>query len=134
MPTAKITYLGGLRTKAVHIRSGNEITTDAPVDNHGKGEFFSPTDLASTSLCSCMLTIIGIEAEKNNFSIDGTTIEMTKIMAESPRRISEIIVEFHFPENNYTDREKKIIENCARTCPVFQSLHPDLKKTMIFNF
>ena len=134
MPTSKTTYLGGLRTKSIHIRSGNEITTDAPVDNQGKGEYFSPTDLASTSLGACMLTIIGIQAEKCNFSIDGTTIDITKIMAENPRRIAEIKLEFHFPKNNYSEKEKKIIEHCAKTCPVAQSLHPDLKKTMIFNY
>jgi uncharacterized OsmC-like protein len=121
MSTAKTTYLGGLRTKSIHIRSGNELITDAPVDNHGKGEYFSPTDLASTALGACMLTIIGIDAEKNNFNIEGTTVDITKKMAENPRRISEIILEFHFPKNNYTEKEKKIIEHCAKTCPVAQS-------------
>jgi putative redox protein len=134
MPTANITYSGGLRTKAVHIKSGNIIITDAPVDNHGKGEAFSPTDLLSTSLGACMLTIIGFAAEEHKFSIDGTTINITKIMAENPRRVAEIVLEFNFPKNNYSEKEKKIIDKCVRTCPVSQSLNTELKQTVIYNY
>ena len=94
MATSKITYNGGLRTTSVHERSGNEIITDAPVDNQGKGEAFSPTDLLATSLGNCMLTIVGIASASHGFNIDGATVEVTKIMAENPRRVSEIVVNF----------------------------------------
>jgi putative redox protein len=134
MATSKITYNGGLRTSAVHERSGNEIITDAPVDNKGKGEAFSPTDLLATSLGNCMLTIIGIAAAEHGFNIDGTTCEITKIMAEGPRRVAEIVAVLSFPAQDYTEKDKKIIERSALTCPVFYSLHPDLKKTISFNY
>lgn len=134
MATSKITYNGGLRTTSVHLRSGNEIITDAPVDNKGKGEAFSPTDLLATSLGNCMLTIVGIAAQEHGFNIDGATCEITKIMAENPRRVAEIVVDLHFPANNYSEKDKKIIERSAYTCPVAQSLHPDLKKTVSFNY
>ena len=134
MKTSKITYLGDLRTEAVHLQSGTKIITDAPLDNHGKGEAFSPTDLMSTSLGSCMLTIMGIVAKRDNINIDGTTIDLTKIMESNPRRVSEIIVEFQMPKKNYTDKEKQLLENAARTCPVAQSLKAELKQTIIFNY
>lgn len=134
MATSKITYKGGLRTSAVHLRSGNEIITDAPVDNKGKGEAFSPTDLLATSLGNCMLTIVGIAAAEHGFDIDGTTVEITKVMAESPRRVSEIVVTFQFPENDYSDKVKAIIERSAKTCPVEYSLHPDIVRTVTFNY
>lgn len=134
MSTSKITYNGGLRTTSIHERSGNEIITDAPVDNKGKGEAFSPTDLLATSLGNCMLTIVGIAANEHGFNIDGTTCNITKIMAENPRRVAEIVVDFHFPANNYTDKDKKIIERSANTCPVMYSLHPDIRKTVTFNY
>jgi len=134
MATSKITYNGGLRTSSVHLRSGNEIITDAPVDNKGKGEAFSPTDLLATSLGNCMLTIIGIAAAEHGFNIDGTTCEITKIMAENPRRVAEIVAVLDFPANDYAEKHKKIIERAANTCPVFYSLHPDLKKTISFNY
>lgn len=134
MSTSKITYNGGLRTTAIHERSGDEIITDAPIDNKGKGEAFSPTDLLATSLGNCMLTIVGIAANEHGFNIDGTTCNITKIMAENPRRVAEIVVDFQFPANNYSEKDKKIIERSANTCPVMYSLHPDLKKTVIFNY
>ncbi|MDT4838377.1 OsmC-like protein [compost metagenome] len=134
MATSKITYTGGLRTSSVHLRSGNEIITDAPVDNQGKGEAFSPSDLLATSLGNCMLTIIGIAARTYNFDIDGTTAEITKIMAENPRRVSEIVVNLQFPANNYTEKEKQLIERSARTCPVAQSIHPDIHQNITFNY
>lgn len=134
MATSKITYNGGLRTTSVHERSGNEIITDAPVDNKGQGAAFSPTDLLATSLGNCMLTIVGIAANEHGFNIDGATCEITKIMAENPRRVSEIVVNFQFPANDYSDKDKKIIERSANTCPVAFSLHPDLKKTVSFNY
>jgi putative redox protein len=134
MATSKIIYNGGLRTTSVHERSGVEIITDAPIDNKGKGEAFSPTDLLATSLGNCMLTIIGIAANEHGFSIDGTTCEITKIMAEGPRRVVEIIASFQFPDTDYNDKVKAIIERSAKTCPVMYSLHPDIKKTVSFNY
>jgi uncharacterized OsmC-like protein len=134
METARIVYLGGLRTSATHVRSGNTIITDAPVDNKGKGEAFSPTDLLATSLGSCMMTIIGIAGQTHNFNVDGTEIRITKIMAENPRRVSEVIVEFDFPGREYSEKEKAIIWHGAKTCPVLLSLHPDLIKTIRMNF
>lgn len=134
MSTSKITYNGGLRTTSIHERSGNEIITDAPVDNKGKGEAFSPTDLLATSLGNCMLTIVGIAANEHGFNIDGTTCEITKIMAENPRRVAEIVVDFQFPANSYSDKDKTIIERSANTCPVIYSLHPDIKKTVTFKY
>ena len=134
METIRTEYLGDLRTKATHVQSGNELLTDAPVDNNGKGEYFSPTDLVATAFGSCMLTVIGIVANRSSFSIDGTQIKVTKVMASDPRRIGEIIVELNFPPNNYSDKEKEIIKHTALTCPVAKSLHPDLKQTLIFNF
>lgn len=134
MPTIKTIYTGDLRTVATHLQSGKQITTDAPVDNCGKGEFFSPTDMAAAALGSCMLTIMGIAANNHKFSIDNTEVTITKIMGTDPRRIIEIILEFDFPENNYTDKEKRIIEQCTQNCPVGKSLHPDLKQTIKLNF
>ncbi|WP_316842878.1 OsmC family protein [Pedobacter gandavensis] len=134
MATSKITYNGSLRTTSVHERSGNEIITDAPVDNQGKGEAFSPTDLLATSLGNCMLTIVGIASASHGFNIDGATCEITKIMAENPRRVSEIVVNFQFPANGYSDKDKTIIERSAHTCPVAMSLHPDIKQTVSFNY
>ena len=134
MKTSKIKYLGNLRTEATHIRSNKTIVTDAPVDNNGKGEAFSPTDLMATSLGSCMLTIMGIAANAHTINIEGTNIDITKIMAENPRRIDEIIVEFHMPSVNYSENEKIILENAARNCPVAKSVSSELTQTIIFNY
>jgi putative redox protein len=134
METIRTTYLGELRTEAIHVQSGEELITDAPVDNQGKGEYFSPTDLVATALASCMLTIMGIIARRYNFNIDGTKVKSTKIMADSPRRIGEIIVELDFPEIAYSDKEKALIEQASKICPVAMSLHPDVKQTIIFHF
>lgn len=134
MKTAEITYSGNLRTEAVHLQSGNTIITDAPVDNNGKGEAFSPTDLLAAALGSCMLTIMGIVAQRHAIDIEGTTIGITKIMENNPRRVGEIIVEFKMPKNTYTDKEKNLLENAAHTCPVAKSLSSELKQTVIFNY
>lgn len=134
MKTVETIYIGGLRTKALHVRSGNILITDAPVDNQGKGEYFSPTDLVATALGSCILTTIGIVAGRENFNIDDTTLAITKIMADNPRRIGEIIIEMNFPRNDYTNLQKNLIETTTRGCPVARSLHPDVKQTMIFNY
>jgi len=134
MKTSTIEYLGDLRTKATHELSGNQIITDAPPDNKGKGEAFSPTDLLATALGTCAVTIMGIAANEHGFNIDGTTINIIKKMESNPRRVNEVSVEFNFPQKNYSEKEKKIIVKSANTCPVFHSLHPDLKKNYIFNF
>jgi uncharacterized OsmC-like protein len=134
METSRIVYTGELRTEAEHIRSGNKIITDAPIDNQGKGEFFSPTDLLATSLGCCMVTIMGIAARTHNFNIDGTKISVQKVMGTNPRRVVEIMIHLHFPHNNYSSKEKKLIELSAKECPVAQSLHPDLKQTINFHY
>ena len=130
--TSKVTYLGGLRTECVHLRSGKTIITDAPIDNNGKGEAFSPTDLTATSLGTCMVTIMGIAADNHNINIDGTVLEITKIMASDPRRISAVEVKLIMPDTLYSSKEQKILETAARTCPVALSLHPDLHQVLEF--
>ena len=133
MATIKTTYVGGLRTEAVHVQSGAKIITDAPLDNHGQGEAFSPTDLVCAGLGSCMLTIIAISSNTHDFNIEGTEMEITKIMGANPRRIAEIVIEFNFPMD-YTDKQKKIIEGSAHACPVGHSLHSETIQTIKFNY
>lgn len=134
MTTIKTIYLGELRTENEHLQSGNKTITDAPTDNQGKGEYFSPTDLLATALGSCIMTIMGIKARDNNIDLEGTKVDVTKIMASEPRRIAEVIVEFHFPKKDYSEVEKKLVESVAGTSPVPLSLHPDLKQTIKFNW
>lgn len=135
MATSKVKYIGSLRTTATHLRSGETIITDAPVDNNGKGEAFSPSDLLATSLANCMITIMGMAANTHNIDLGKVEAEVTKIMATEPRRVSEVHINFDFPnKSNYSDKEKKILENAAMTCPVFYSLHPDIKKEVQFNW
>jgi len=134
MKTSKITYLGNLRTEAVHLKSGKKIITDAPPDNNGKGEAFSPTDLLATSLGCCMLTVMGIVAERHSINIDGTTVEITKIMESNPRRVGEIIVELNFPKNDYSEKDKELLQRTALACPVAKSLSSELKQTVVFNY
>jgi uncharacterized OsmC-like protein len=134
MATVYTEYPGELRTKALHVQSGNILITDAPLDNQGRGEAFSPTDTLAASLGSCMLTIIGIAARTHGFNIDGTKLNITKIMANDPRRVSEVVLEFQFPNNNYTAKEKEIIFLAAKGCPVARSLHPDLKQSIVMNY
>lgn len=133
MATIETTYLGDLRTEPVHVQSGTHIITDAPLDNQGKGEAFSPSDLLAASLGSCMLTIMGIAARTHGIQIDGTKCSITKIMASNPRRVGEVQISLQFP-NTYTDKEKSILEHSALTCPVYLSLHPDLVKTVDFGW
>ena len=125
MTTSKVTYQGDLRTTAIHLQSNNEIITDAPVDNQGKGEAFSPTDLLATSLASCMLTIIGIKARDMEIDLTGTTAEVTKVMAADPRRVSEVHVAIIFNQR-LDEKTQKIFYNTALTCPVAKSIHPDI--------
>ena len=132
METIRTIYSGNLRTEALHVKSGQKIITDAPIDNKGKGEAFSPTDLLCASLGSCMLTVMGIAANTHQINIEGTSIKITKIMTSNPRKIAEVIVEFTFQGKNYSEKEKKILEISALTCPVALSLHPELKQTVLF--
>lgn len=134
MATIQSIYKGDLRTSAEHLASGNTIITDAPVDNNGRGEAFSPTDLVCAALGCCMMTIMGIVANRSNINIDGMEIETTKIMAADPRRIIEVVLTFKMPANGYSDKEKAMLENAARTCPVALSLHPDIKQTVTFQY
>jgi uncharacterized OsmC-like protein len=123
METASTKYLGDLRTEITHLKSGSIIVTDAPVDNKGKGEKFSPTDMVASALGSCIFTIMGIAAREHGFSIDGAGCKITKIMTEAPRKIGEIKIEFDFSGNTYSDKQKKILELCVKTCPVALSLN-----------
>ncbi len=134
MTTIKTIYLGELRTENEHLQSGNKVITDAPTDNRGKGEFFSPTDLLATALGSCIMTIMGIKARDNNIDLEGTEVNVTKIMASEPRRVGEVIVEFNFPKKGYSEEEKRLVESVAGISPVPLSLHPDLIQTIKFNW
>jgi len=134
METVRTKYKGDLRTEAVHLRSGSVIVTDAPVDNKGKGENFSPTDMVAAALGSCIFTIMGIAAREHGFSIDGSSCRITKIMTENPRKIGEIKIDFDMTAIDYTEKKKKILENCVKTCPVARSLHESVFQnvTLIF--
>lgn len=131
--TSKITYLGELRTSSIHIQSGSEIISDAPIDNNGKGAAFSPTDTVANGLGSCMFTVMGIKAAEMNVDLSNATAEITKVMAAEPRRISEIHVVFNITVEA-DDKTKTILERTAMTCPVYYSLHPDIKKVITFNW
>ena len=134
MNVSTIEYLVKLRTTCIHHQSGVSIITDAPTDNNGKGEAFSPTDLLATSLGCCMATIMGIIADRHLLDIKGTKLEITKKMEENPRRVGEIRVDLDFPKNNFSDANKLLLENAAKTCPVAKSLHPDVKQMIKFNW
>ena len=129
--TSKVTYEGRLRTKERHIQSGHSIVTDAPVDNQGKGEAFSPTDLVATALASCMLTIMGIVAERNSIELKGTTAEVEKIMGTMPRKISEIKIKILF-NKNFDKKTKRKLESAALACPVSNSLNKNLEESVKF--
>lgn len=131
MVTSTVVYEGNLRVRNTHLKSENIFLTDAPTDNNGKGEAFSPTDVVATALASCMLTIMGILAEREHIDLVGTEANITKTMASNPRRISKIEVQFTFPKK-YDDSTKKKLENAALTCPVHHSLHPDIDKDIQF--
>ena len=134
MGTARIEYQGNLRTKSTHLKSGQSIYTDAPIDNNGKGDAFSPTDLVASALCSCMTTVMGICAEKNNFELPESTAYVTKIMESHPRRISKIIIEINFDKNDLSDQQTEKLVAVAKGCPVAQSLNSDLIQEVKFNF
>lgn len=133
--TSQIIYKGALRTEAKHLQSGTVIETDAPIDNQGKGERFSPTDLLATSLGNCMLTIMGIKARDMNVNIDNTIVDITKIMKAEPRRVGGIKVVFNFPAQlKVDDKTKTILQNAALACPVAKSIHPDIEQDITFNW
>ena len=133
MSTARVIYLGELRTECTHLASGNAYITDAPLDNQGKGAAFSPTDTVATGLANCMLTVMGIKARDLGVAMEGTTAEVTKTMSANPRRISEIKVVLHFPKG-ISSKNQKILENTGRTCPVALSLHPEIVQDIQFNW
>jgi len=134
MITAKTTYTGGLRTLTVHVRSGVELVTDAPVDNKGRGESFSPTDLVAVALATCMLTTIGIKIENQGINIEGANADITKIMASSPRRVSKVDVTLDFSKGSYSEEQKEFIKNTALTCPVALSLNENIIQDVKFIF
>jgi len=133
MKTVEGKYIGELRTEATHVKSGTVLVTDAPVDNQGRGEFFSPTDLVATALGSCMVTIMGIAGRTHGFTLEGATWSIIKVMADNPRRIGEIIIELNIP-GIFSDKQKIIIDHITKNCPVALSLHSELKQTVTINY
>ena len=125
--TSKVTYLGNLRTECEHIASGSKLLTDAPVDNKGKGEFFSPTDLVATALGSCALTIMGIYCQEHEIIFNHAEVQVTKIMASNPRRIETIILEIDLSGNNWDDKTSKKVIQAGKTCPVVKTLGENVK-------
>lgn len=134
MATAQIVYQSELRTNCTHLQSGSSIITDAPSDNHGKGEAFSPTDLIATALGACMITTMGIVADRDGIDLNGTKIAVTKIMESNPRRIGKIIVALEIPNLTLTADQKQKLEHTGTNCPVDKSLHPDLIREYSFNY
>ncbi|MGJ8684723.1 MAG: OsmC family protein [Nonlabens sp.] len=131
--TSTVTYLGDLRCESKHLKSENTFMTDAPTDNNGKGEAFSPTDTVATGLASCMLTVMGIKAQDLDNDLTGSTAQVTKTMESNPRRISQIDVNLDM-KGNCDKRSQLILERIANTCPVHNSLHPDIVKNITFNW
>ncbi len=133
--TSTIIYNGALRCSTIHLQSGTQIETDAPTDNRGKGERFSPTDLTATSLGLCLITTVGIKALDLGINIDGTALEVTKHMSkEPPRRIVQIDVVVRFKVENISERDRQILENTGNTCPVAKSLHPEVVQNIIYQW
>lgn len=130
MITSEVTYEGHLRTRARHLGSGLELVTDAPTDNQGRGEAFSPTDLAATSLASCILTIVGIAAAARGLDVTGMRAEVTKVMTGPPRRIDEVRITVHMPDRPFDEAARGVVTRAADGCPVGRSLHPDLVQTL----
>lgn len=133
MAIISTSYLGDLRTEITHVQSGSKVFTDAPTDNNGKGESISPTDMVAAALGSCMLTLMALAARRMGIELKGTRVDIDKVMASDPRRIAEIRLDFHFPEE-YDDKSRKIIERAGETCPVGKSLHPDLKQVITYHY
>ena len=133
MTTSVVFYSGNLRTESQHLQSGDKIITDAPIDNEGKGAAFSPTDLTATSLANCMMTVMGITANRHNIDIDGTRADVEKFMGFNPRRIVKIKIDFHFP-SSYDTATKKLLETSALNCPVTKSLSESISQNIYFNY
>lgn len=131
--TSKITYLGDLRTSSIHLQSGTEILTDAPIDNHGKGEAFSPTDLVANALGTCVMTIMALKAQSMEVDLKGTTVEVTKIMQSEPRKIAKIIIVMNIGIAA-DEKTKTILERTAMNCAVLLSLNPDIEKDIVFHW
>lgn len=127
--TSTVVYNGDLRTTLTHLKSGDHFETDAPTDNNGKGERFSPTDLLATSLATCMVTVMGIKARTMGFDLNNIKVDVLKIMKVEPRRVSGIELTFHIPDalKNIDEKTKAIMKNTGETCPVIQSIHPDIE-------
>jgi len=134
MPTIKSSYLGSLRTQATHVLSGNALLTDAPLDNNGRGEAFSPTDSVCAALSSCMMTLMGIYAEREGIDLSGLRSDIVKHMESNPRRIGKIEIDFYWPEAVASEHQKEMLKRAALTCPVSKSLHPDLVQDIRFHF
>jgi len=134
MATVTAKYLGNLRVECVHAATGTTLISDAPVDNCGKGESFSPTDLCVTALASCAVTIIGIYGQRHDVDVTGMTAEVTKTMSSNPRRIGKIEVTFFMPDRDYTDKQKAMMERAAHSCPVHFSLHPEVEQIFTFKW
>ncbi|WKN42886.1 OsmC family protein [Tunicatimonas pelagia] len=134
MPHIKSSYLGELRTEDIHLKSSNRIITDAPTDNHGKGEAFSPTDLVCAALSSCMMTIIGIRARKHQIELNGLEAEVTKFMSSDPRQISKIQVDFTLKSTNATPEQITMLKEAALACPVALSINPAIEQDVSFDF
>ena len=134
MTKMSVLYSGNLRCEVVHSKSKTQIETDAPLDNKGKGERFSPTDLLCTSLATCILTTMAIAAEERSWKFEGVKAEIEKIMNSTPRRIGEIKIHFNFPELGYDDLMKEKIQRYAHACPVSRSLSPDVLQNVTFSF
>lgn len=132
MTKINVSYLGSLRTKSIHLQSGNELITDAPLDNNGKGEAFSPTDLVASAYANCMLTIIGIYCNQRNIEFKNCTAEVEKHMTDSPRRIGQLDIKIYFEENNWDNKQRKKIESAALNCPVAKSVSSDMKVNINF--
>jgi len=134
MTKMTVKYLGELRNEATHLPSSMQIITDAPLDNKGKGLSFSPTDLLCSSLATCMITIMGIYANEHGVNIDGLEAELIKTMAQNPRRVAQVDINFKFPKVNYSEKEKIALKNAALNCPVAKSIHPDIILNVVFNY
>lgn len=133
--TSEVIYTGDLRTQATHLRSGSRIITDAPTDNRGKGEAFSPTDLVATALATCMLTIMGIRARDHGWQIEGTRSTVNKIMASNPRRIARVEIDIYMPsDKTWNDTQRQALEEAAHSCPVCRSLHPEIEVAVRFHW
>jgi uncharacterized OsmC-like protein len=134
MPNFEVFYQGNLRCQAKHIKSGTTIFTDAPLDNQGKGESFSPTDLLTIALGTCMATVMGIEANNLKINLSGTQLHINKIMGISPRRVVEIKIDITIPDENFTENQKNKLIEIGMNCPVAKSIHPDINQNIEFNF